>query len=89
LEADPEHLEAKNNLSICQVKLNDSDGAVRGFEGISSELFEAQFNLAVLLMEAGDFQEMCPVVEAVVKRGKDLGHSESELLGEWFKKISC
>lgn len=88
LSADPEHLEAKNNLSICQIRLDQKDLAINGFREVAENLYEGQFNLAVQLIEKGEFQEMFPVVQAVVKRGRELGHVESELLDKWLQKFA-
>jgi tetratricopeptide (TPR) repeat protein len=88
LDSDPEHLEARNNLSICQMYLDCPNLALKGFEEISDQLYEGQFNQALMLIRKGNFQDICPIVQKVIQKGKDVGHIEAELISNWFQKLS-
>jgi hypothetical protein len=88
LNSDPEHLEARNNLSICQVYLDCPNLALKGFQEISEGLYEGQFNHALMLIRKGDFQETCQVVQKVIEKGKEVGHVEAGLISDWFHQIS-
>ena len=87
LSSDPEHLEARNNLAICQIHLGFFDLGVKGFEMVQEELYEGAFNHATAKIKRGSFQEISEVVKKVVEKAKTLGHVEGEIIQEWFDQI--